>query len=184
MKSEHKAVITEYQRLKRLYWMDPYDFLRSRWAEHPEKYLSLRGMSYESVTRLAESYRKAELIPILEKLRNERIAFVDSWRCRRMARHFWGAKAQAAALVILLLLTRGCEIDGRYAHWDPERMLRYINPAVGIIILAAFIAMATGQLSRRVTGRKIPFSVRFSALLSLILIAILFRFASQMLSGR
>lgn len=185
MKPEHKAAIAKYRRLKRLYRMNPYEFLRSRWADHPEKYLSLRGMSYESVSRLAESYRETELKPILEKLRNDRVSFVDSWGCRRRVGHcFQGAKAQAAILTALLFSVRGCENHDGEAYWDPESMLEGAGFTVGLIIISALAALATGHLVWQFTGRKVSFSARFSALLLLILIAVLFHLVFWMFAGR
>lgn len=184
MKREHRDTIVKYRRLSRLYTMNPYDFLRLRWTDYPEKFFSLRGMSYESVSRLAESYREAELKPILEKLRNDRVSFVDSWGCRRKVCHFWGAKTQAAILAALLFFIRGCERHRGEVRWDPEPMLEGAGFTAGLIIIAALIALATGQLVRQFTGRKVSFSARFSALLLLILIAALFRLVSWMLAGR
>ena len=184
MKREHRDTIVKYRRLRRLYTLNPYDFLRLRWADYPGKIFSLRGMSYESVSRLAESYREAELKPILEKLRNDRASFVDSWGCRRRVCHFWGAKTQAAILAVLLFLVRGCEKTRGGVSWDPDPMLRGVGSVAGLIIIAALVAMVTGQLARQFTGKRIAFSVRFSALLLLILIAALFRLAAWTFTGR
>ena len=164
MKQAHRALIARYREVKSQLTIEDNLFLFWRFREDDTRRKEALSLPPQAQKRLADSYREAEVKPLLDKLHAERARYVRDWCIHKK---FAKISRTALPLTGVAFLLNGIEKDrwnGRI-EWgfavDPmleRRMLWLVIPLIAIMSFPIKITVS------RLCGRNVDAITIFSLL--------------------